>query len=57
MHLKKISGSDDEKSDTRNEAAALCGKLEQLETAFMAHFWDVVLHRFQATSIMLQNVT
>uniref|UniRef100_A0A671WKW6 HAT C-terminal dimerisation domain-containing protein n=1 Tax=Sparus aurata TaxID=8175 RepID=A0A671WKW6_SPAAU len=47
--------SDDEKRDTRNEAGALCGKLEQLETAFMAHFWDAILDRFQATSIMLQK--
>jgi len=53
--LTKIAGSDDEKRDTRNEAGALCAKLEYLETAFMAHFWNAILDRFQATSAMLQK--
>lgn len=44
--LEEIAGSDDEKRDTRNDARALSGKLEQLETAFMANFWDVILDRF-----------
>ncbi|KAL7881031.1 hypothetical protein SRHO_G00032850 [Serrasalmus rhombeus] len=44
-----------EKCVTRSEASALCDKLDTLETAFMAYFWDTILQRFQATSLQLQK--
>uniref|UniRef100_A0A8C9YGK0 TTF-type domain-containing protein n=1 Tax=Sander lucioperca TaxID=283035 RepID=A0A8C9YGK0_SANLU len=53
--LANIASSDEEKRDTRHEAGVLCAKLKYLETVFMAFFWDTILDRFQATSIMLQK--
>ncbi|KAL6480194.1 hypothetical protein MHYP_G00112270 [Metynnis hypsauchen] len=53
--LNNISKDSWEKRETRSEASALCGKLDNLEIAFMAHFWDTILQRFQATSLQLQK--
>lgn len=53
--LNNISKDSQEKRETRSEASALCGKLDTLEIAFMAHFWDTILQRFQATSLQLQK--
>lgn len=53
--LKAISDDKEEKRETRSEASALCAKLDTLEIAFMAHFWDCILERFQATSLQLQR--
>lgn len=53
--LNNISKDSQEKRDTRSEASALCGKLDTLEIAVMAYFWDTILQRFQATSLQLQK--
>ncbi|XP_038156371.1 zinc finger MYM-type protein 1-like [Cyprinodon tularosa] len=53
--LQVISTDDTEKRDTRTEADSLVRKLDSLEMAFMAGFWDTVLSRFQATSLQLQK--
>uniref|UniRef100_A0A3B1JTW1 TTF-type domain-containing protein n=1 Tax=Astyanax mexicanus TaxID=7994 RepID=A0A3B1JTW1_ASTMX len=45
----------EEKCVTRSEASALCDKLDTLEMAFMAYFWDTILQRFQASSLQLQK--
>lgn len=50
-----MCNDDNEKRDTRIEAAGLCAKLDTLEMVFMAHFWDVILDRFHATSMHLQK--
>lgn len=49
--LNNISKDKEEKRETRSEASALCGKLDTLEMAFMAHFWNTILQRFQATRL------
>ncbi|KAL7880981.1 hypothetical protein SRHO_G00032350 [Serrasalmus rhombeus] len=53
--LNDMSKDMEEKCVTRSEASALCDKLDTLETAFMAYFWDTILQRFQATSLQLQK--
>uniref|UniRef100_A0A671MPV2 DUF4371 domain-containing protein n=1 Tax=Sinocyclocheilus anshuiensis TaxID=1608454 RepID=A0A671MPV2_9TELE len=53
--LGKISNDMQEKRETSSEASALCNKLDTIEMAFMAHFWNMVLDRFQATSQQLQR--
>lgn len=53
--LETMSTDDTEKRDTQSEAAALCVHLDTLEMAFMAKFWDTILSKFQATSIILQK--
>ena len=37
------------------EAKGLISKISSLETSFVAHFWNVVLERFQHVSVWLQN--
>uniref|UniRef100_A0A8C5GFL1 TTF-type domain-containing protein n=1 Tax=Gouania willdenowi TaxID=441366 RepID=A0A8C5GFL1_GOUWI len=53
--LQMVASDDEERRDTRREAAALCNKLEKLETALMTMFWDTVLQRFKLTSNSLQK--
>lgn len=53
--IETISADETEKGDTRSEAGGLCQQLGTLEMAFMAGFWDTVLFRFQATSMLLQK--
>lgn len=53
--LKSISEDETEKRDTRSEARTLAVKLNKLETAFMANFWNTILARFQLTSLQLQK--
>ncbi|KAF7652124.1 hypothetical protein LDENG_00101180 [Lucifuga dentata] len=55
--LKKqhIASDTEQKQATRREAAALCRKLEKMETAFMTILWDTVLQRYNATSHKLQQ--
>ncbi|KAL7863371.1 hypothetical protein SRHO_G00123550 [Serrasalmus rhombeus] len=53
--LNDMSKDMEEKCVTRSEAFALCDKLDTLEMAFMAYFWDTILQRFQATSLQLQK--
>lgn len=53
--LQMLASNDEERQDTRREAAALYTKLGNLETALMAVFWDTVLHRFKLTSNGLQQ--
>ncbi|KAL7870428.1 hypothetical protein SRHO_G00079250 [Serrasalmus rhombeus] len=53
--LNDMSKDMEEKCVTRSEASALCDKLDTLEMAFMAYFWDTILQRFQATSLQLQK--
>uniref|UniRef100_A0A3B1JF76 TTF-type domain-containing protein n=1 Tax=Astyanax mexicanus TaxID=7994 RepID=A0A3B1JF76_ASTMX len=53
--LNDMSKDMEEKCVTRSEASALCDKLDTLETAFMAYFWDTILQRFQASSLQLQK--
>jgi len=53
--LQRFAGDAEEKDDAKREAAALCRKLDKLETAIMASVWDTVLGRFKATSDSLQK--
>ncbi|KAF7655413.1 hypothetical protein LDENG_00056280 [Lucifuga dentata] len=53
--LQHIASDTEQKQDTRREAAALCRKLEKMETAFMTILWDTVLQRYNATSHKLQQ--
>ena len=53
--LNNISKDSQEKRETRSEASALCGKLDTLEIAFMAHFWNTIVQQFRATSLQLQK--
>lgn len=53
--LNNISKDKEEKRETLSEASALCGKMDTLEMAFMAHLWNTILQRFQATSLQLQK--
>jgi len=42
---------------TRHEANSLASSMDKLEMAFMAHLWNVVLSRYNETSIKLQSST
>ncbi|KAL7400230.1 hypothetical protein ABVT39_008832 [Epinephelus coioides] len=53
--LESIAEDETEKRDTRSEASTLAVKLNKLETAFMANFWNTILTRFQLTSLQLQK--
>ncbi|KAK0156468.1 Zinc finger MYM-type protein 1 [Merluccius polli] len=53
--LQMLASDNEERQDTRREAAALCNKLGKLETALTDVFWDTVLHRFKLTSNGLQQ--
>ena len=53
--ISSFANDESEKRDTRAEAASLCAQLDSLEMCFMATFWDTILARFQATSIILQR--
>uniref|UniRef100_A0A672HX76 TTF-type domain-containing protein n=1 Tax=Salarias fasciatus TaxID=181472 RepID=A0A672HX76_SALFA len=53
--LESIADDDTEKRDTRSEASALAEKLNKLEIAFMANFWNTILTRFHLTSLQLQK--
>lgn len=47
--------NDDNEKETQIEDTGLCAKLDTLEMAFMAYFWDVILDQFHATSMRLQK--
>ncbi|XP_039303559.1 zinc finger MYM-type protein 1-like [Solenopsis invicta] len=54
--LSFIENNAAEKNITRSEAKGLRIRLERLETAFMAIFWDTLLSRLNASSKKLQSI-
>jgi len=55
--LLDISANSELNRITRHEAGSLAFWMDRLETAFMAHVWNVVLSRYNETSIKLQSST
>uniref|UniRef100_H3A1C2 HAT C-terminal dimerisation domain-containing protein n=1 Tax=Latimeria chalumnae TaxID=7897 RepID=H3A1C2_LATCH len=54
--LEDLSKNMNQSPDTQLEAASLQSKMEQLEMAFLAQFWDTVLQQLKMTSIQLQKM-
>ena len=54
--LEILNNDEDQKSDTRLEAAALLNHIVKLENVFMALLWDRILNRFNTTSQYLQKI-
>ena len=48
---------DDQNGTTRHDAKCLAASMGTLENAFMADFWNVVLTRYNDTSMKLQSTT
>ena len=53
--LVEISGDEEEKAETREEARGLATKMNQLETWILGALWHHILHRFHANSQALQS--
>ncbi|OXU20510.1 hypothetical protein TSAR_016048, partial [Trichomalopsis sarcophagae] len=54
--LNQLANDENQKSDTRHEAASLHNNITKLENVFMAVFWNRILSRFNITSKFLQKV-
>jgi hypothetical protein len=55
--LMDITSDDDQNGTTRHDAKCLAASMGTLENAFMADFWNVVLTRYNDTSMKLQSTT
>ena len=53
--LLKIEQDQNERSETRCEAAGMLRKMQQLEYGILAYFWGTLLNRFNDTSLSLQR--
>ena len=52
-----ISANSELNGITWHEAGSLASSMDRLETAFIAHVWNVVLSRYNEASIKLQSST
>ena len=53
--LKDLAGNEQQRCETRHEAASLLNKLSHLETVFMTDFWHQILERIHKTNEALQK--
>lgn len=54
-YLKETKDNDKENGETQREAWLFYKKIYQLETAFMSILWNVILGRFDRTTVKLQK--
>jgi len=54
--LIDLSEDDNQNLSTCNEARVLSKQMDKLKTALLCKYWNCVLQRFDATSIVLQNI-
>ena len=55
--LLDIGVDDQQNGTTRHDAKSLAGSMDTLETALMSVFWNVILTRYNETSLKLQSST
>jgi len=55
--LLDIKSDDGQNGTTRHDADCLAASMDTLENAFMSDFWNVILTRYNDTSIQLQSTT
>ena len=53
--LQEIAGDDEEKAETREEAGGLAAYMNRLESGILSVLWHHILHRFHASSQVLQS--